>query len=117
MSLTGFIWYQGESQLGVGGAVDSCASCLDRHWWAAQCCLLFPEHMHSLYVDACTFPKMITEWRRLFKNPTAYFGFVLLGCWCGGGASGDAEAAMRAYGQMAAAKLQKVGWAANQVGC
>jgi hypothetical protein len=59
---------------------------------------------------------MITEWRRLFKNPTAYFGFVQLGCWCGGGASGDAEAAMRAYGQTTAALLPKVGWAANQVG-
>lgn len=69
------------------------------------------------WADACTFPRMITEWRRLFKNPTAYFGFVQLACWCGGGASGSEEASMRAYGQTTAALLPKVGWAANQDHC
>eukprot|EP01050_Picozoa_sp_SAG11_P017899 SAG11_NODE_2633_length_3151_cov_1.261468_3_plen_82_part_00 len=60
---------------------------------------------------------MITEWRKLFKNPSAYFGFVQLACWCGGGASGDAEATMRAYGQMSALKLPKVGYAMNSDHC
>ena len=90
MALSGFTWYQGESQLGVGGAAQS---------------------------YACTFPRMITEWRKLFKNPDAFFGFVQLACWCGGGASGDAEAEMRSLGQMPAALLHKVGYATNADHC
>ena len=34
----------------------------------------------SLY--ACRFPAMITAWRKAFKLPDAYFGFVQLSTWC-----------------------------------
>jgi len=55
MSLTGFTWYQGESNVNQDGA--------ERY--------------------ACTFPGMISAWRELFQNPDAYFGFIQLSTWCG----------------------------------
>jgi sialate O-acetylesterase len=54
MALTGFTWFQGESNAGQ------------------------PD------VYACMFPAMINLWRKSFANPTAWFGFVHLEPWIGG---------------------------------
>jgi sialate O-acetylesterase len=85
MTLVGFTWYQGEANVdetpGTFGA--------------------------SRY--ACTFPAMIKEWRRAFKNPEAYFGFVQLST-CG---NGELIAEMRTNGQMSALSLPNVGYATN----
>jgi hypothetical protein len=53
---------------------------------------------------------MIKEWRRAFKNPEAYFGFVQLSTWCG---NGGLIAEMRTNGQMSALSLPNVGYATN----
>ena len=71
----------------------------------------------------CLFPAMIKAWRRAFKVPDAYFGFVQLASWMqmGGGAhrdrygNGDRGFAIGVAGtrqaQMAGATLPKVGHA------
>ena len=71
----------------------------------------------------CRFPAMIKSWRRAFKVPDAYFGFVQLASWMqmGGGAKRDrygnggrgfaiGVAGIR-QAQMAGAALPKVGYA------
>jgi hypothetical protein len=77
----------------------------------------------NLIMYDCLFPAMITGWRRAFKNPDAYFGFVQLASWMqmGDGAHRDkygngnrgfalAQAGMR-QAQMAGAALPRVGYA------
>jgi len=86
MALVGFTWYQGEANVDeVKGTFGA-----------------------SRY--ACTFPAMIKEWRRAFKNPEAFFGFVQLSTWCG---NGELIAEMRTNGQMSALSLPNVGYATN----
>ena len=61
MAVTGFTWYQGESDLGFPNSNDY----------------------------ACTEPAMITNWRTIFGVPRAFFGIVQLSTWCpAGNASG-----------------------------
>jgi sialate O-acetylesterase len=89
MALVGFTWYQGEANL--PGAPGS-------------------QGVEGAPRYACTFPAMIKEWRRAFKNPGAYFGFVQLSTWCG---DGELIAKMRTKGQMSALSLPNVGYATN----
>ena len=56
MALTGFIWYQGESNTNNQETADA---------------------------YACLFPAMITAWRSAFGLPSAFFGFIQLSTWCG----------------------------------
>lgn len=78
MSLKGFTWYQAESNVG----------------------------QTDYY--ACAFPAMISDWRKKFNNPSAWFGFVQLAAWPGG--TGTTVADMRTA-QLAALKLPLVGFA------
>lgn len=82
MAIAGFTWYQGESNTG-------------------------PQPHAEQY--ACLFPAMISEWRKHFKAPSAYFGFIQLSTWC---KDPQAIPEMR-EAQMAALKLSKVGYATN----
>lgn len=82
MAVSGFTWYQGEANT----RDDKSASDY-----------------------ACLFPAMISEWRKAFDNPSAYFGFVQLSTWCG---DPEGIAAMR-DAQLAALALPKVGYATN----
>jgi sialate O-acetylesterase len=86
MTLVGFTWYQGEANVDEWPGLEGA-----------------PRY-------ACTFPAMIKEWRRAFKNPEAYFGFVQLSTWCG---NGELIAEMRTNGQMSALSLPNVGYATN----
>ena len=54
MAVTGFTWYQGESNTNAAGVREY----------------------------ACRFPAMISAWREAFKVPKAYFGFIQLSTWC-----------------------------------
>ena len=61
---------------------------------------------------ACLFPAMITEWRRVFAAPSAFFGFIQLSTWCKPGGAASGIPAMRGQivgeggeGQMAALRL------------
>merc|ERR1719293_625046 len=54
---------------------------------------------------------MISAWRKAFKNPEAYFGFIQLSTWCN--EPGDLIPQMRTFGQMSALELPKVGYATN----
>jgi hypothetical protein len=77
---------------------------------------------NSIMYD-CLFPAMIKSWRRAFKVPDAYFGFVQLASWMqmGGGAhrdpygNGDRGFALGVAGirqaQMSATALPRVGYA------
>jgi len=56
MALTGFTWYQGESNTNNQVSADA---------------------------YACLFPAMISAWRSAFGIPSAYFGFIQLSTWCG----------------------------------
>lgn len=84
MALTGFTWYQGESNTGAQPAADN---------------------------YACLFPAMITAWRQEFNNLGAYFGFIQLSTWCIS-SNQDAIPQMR-VAQMAALSLPKVGYGTN----
>jgi hypothetical protein len=77
----------------------------------------------NLIMCDCLFPAMIKAWRRAFKVPEAYFGFIQLASWMamGGGAPRDKygngwrpfamqQAGMR-QAQMAGATLPHVGYA------
>jgi len=86
MALVGFTWYQGEANVDERRGVEGA-----------------PRY-------ACTFPALIKEWRRAFKNPDAYFGFIQLSTWCG---NGELIAEMRTNGQMSALSLPNVGYATN----
>lgn len=55
MAVTGFTWYQGESNTRDDAAAAT---------------------------YSCRFPAMISAWRRAFQQPSAYFGFVQLSTWC-----------------------------------
>lgn len=55
MAISGFTWYQGESNVG-------------------------PQPHADQY--ACLFPAMISAWRMEFNTPSAYFGFIQLSTWC-----------------------------------
>lgn len=83
MAVSGFTWYQGESNTG-------------------------PPPKEEQY--ACLFPAMISAWRKHFNAPSAYFGFIQLSTWCPPYARDVAR--MRAA-QMEALKLPKVGYATN----
>lgn len=85
MALSGFVWYQGEADTATTATA-------------------------ALY--RCTFPKMIGAWRDAFRQPTAFFGFVQLSTWCGGGELAEALPAMR-DAQMGAAALHGVAYATN----
>ena len=64
MAVTGFTWYQGESDLSV-----------------------VSRPLNNNYV--CTEPAMMAEWRGLFGVPSAFFGIVQLSTWAPvGNASG-----------------------------
>merc|ERR1719446_200146 len=56
MAISGFAWCQGESNTRPEKSVA------DQY--------------------ACGFQAMISEWRKVFKNPDAFFGFVQLSTWC-----------------------------------
>ena len=65
----------------------------------------------------CMFPALIQNWRRVFNQSEAFFGFVQLSTWCFGGPPSspydiNAIPYLRAA-QMSAAALPKVGWATN----
>ena len=77
----------------------------------------------NLIMYDCLFPAMIKAWRRAFKVPGAYFGFIQLASWMamGGGAPRDkhgngvrafalSQAGMR-QAQMSGATLPRVGYA------
>jgi sialate O-acetylesterase len=83
MALTGFTWYQGESNT-------------------------YDQNSANAYSH--NFPDMIDAWRKGFQEPDAYFGFIQLSTWCPTGPLGVAE--MR-QAQMAALNLPKVGYATN----
>jgi len=87
MSLVGFTWYQGEANVDEAGQEDRGAT-----------------------KYACTFPAMISAWRKAFRKPDAYFGFIQLSTWCG---NPEMIAEMRTIGQMSALALPKVGYATN----
>jgi sialate O-acetylesterase len=70
MALSGFAWYQGEN--GAGGLP----------------CDIQPTQPNPLYQNdsdielyACLFAPMISSWRKAFKNPDAYFGFIQISSW------------------------------------
>lgn len=63
---------------------------------------------------------MITEWRRAFAAPSAFFGFIQLSTWCEPGGAASGIPAMRGQivgdggeGQMAALRLSNVGFSTN----
>lgn len=56
MAVTGFTWYQGESNVG-------------------------PQPHADQY--GCLFPAMISSWRNRLNVKSAYFGFIQLSTWCG----------------------------------
>merc|ERR1712232_593037 len=58
MAVSGFTWYQGENNAGDAASAND---------------------------YACLFPAMISEWRRAFRNPEAYFGFIQISTWCPNG--------------------------------
>jgi len=84
MSLTGFTWYQGEANVGHQ----------------------FERNLQY----ACLFPALIKSWRREFRNPDAYFGFIQISTQCNG-RGGMAE--FRSIAQMSGLQLPKVGYATN----
>merc|ERR1740121_834331 len=83
MAVSGFTWYQGEANT---------------------------KDKASAELYSCLFPAMISEWRKQFANPSAYFGFVQLSTWCPPFPSG---VAMMRDAQMSALGLQNVGYATN----
>jgi len=82
MAISGFTWYQGEANTG-------------------------PQPHANQY--SCLFPAMITGWRKQFKSPDAYFGFVQLSTWC----AGVQDIPEMREAQMAALQLPKVGYSTN----
>ena len=119
MALSGFAWYQGENGCGAPAGADP-----------AGPCITMPAHPNpvfngdsNLIMYDCLFPAMIKAWRRAFKVPDAYFGFIQLASWMamGGGARRDKygngwrpfalqQAGMR-QAQMSGATLPHVGYA------
>jgi len=83
MSLSGIWWYQGEADTATSATAE-------------------------LY--SCTFPSMISEWRRAFASPNLYFGFVQLSTWCALPPNSLPE--MR-RAQMSALALPNVAYATN----
>lgn len=84
MSLTGFIWYQGEANTKDQASADAYAQ---------------------------NFPTMIEEWRLGFGVPQAYFGFVQLSTWC---PSNPVAVAELRQAQMKALGLPgKIGYSTN----
>jgi sialate O-acetylesterase len=100
MALVGFTWYQGETNVD-----EHPVNKPNGKWWKPS-----GREAEGAPRYACTFPAMIKEWRRAFKNPDAYFGFVQLSTWCG---NGGLIAEMRTNGQMSALSLPNVGYATN----
>jgi len=89
MALSGFTWYQGESNTYPYTECNPISQCATDY--------------------ACLFPAMISAWRDAFANPDAYFGFIQLSTWCG-----DVQSIPEVReAQMAAVKLPKVGYATN----
>ena len=86
LSVTGFTWYQGESNTN-----DTVAA--DRY--------------------ACLFPGLIQAWRTAFANPALFFGFVQLSTFCTGSAVLPYGIPEMREAQMAALALPRVGYATN----
>jgi sialate O-acetylesterase len=84
MAISGFAWYQGESNTRPQKSVA------DQY--------------------ACDFQAMISEWRKVFQNPDAYFGFVQLSTWC---CEDVFEIPQLREAQMTALELPNVGYATN----
>ena len=83
-SLSGFIWYQGESDADEGPLMEQ---------------------------YNCLFPEMINSWRRDFNKPDAFFGFVIISTWCPG--STTSVPAMRDVQLASVSSLSNIGWATN----
>jgi hypothetical protein len=114
MALSGFAWYQGENGAGTPGR--------DCTTMPANPDPVF-NNISNLVMYDCLFPAMIKAWRRAFKVPNAYFGFIQLASWMqmGGGSPRDkygngdrmfalSQAGMR-QAQMSGATLPNVGYA------
>ena len=94
MSLTGFTWYQGESNAKDKAAADA---------------------------YAVNFPLMIQQWRAGFQHMGAYFGFVQISTWCPPNGEGvpllrEAQMAALELGPSVSAKNQNngpIGYATN----
>lgn len=83
MAIAGFTWYQGEANT----ATDD-----------------------SAQAYSCLFPSMIESWRKVFRAPDAYFGFVQLSTWC---PNDNTSLPSMREAQMTALKLKNVGYATN----
>ena len=119
MALSGFAWYQGEN--GAGSPTNGSKQ-MECTTMPANPNPIFNNNSQEIMYD-CLFPAMIKAWRRAFKVPNAYFGFIQLASWMamGGGARRDkygngvrsfalAQAGMR-QAQMSGAALPNVGYA------
>ena len=119
MAVSGFAWYQGENGAGAPTGVKPAGPCITM---PADPDPIFNNNVDLIMYD-CLFPAMIKAWRRAFKVPNAYFGFIQLASWMqmGGGAPRDKygngnrlfaldQAGMR-HAQMSAAGLPNVGYA------
>lgn len=84
MAISGFTWYQGESNT---------------------------KDQQSADLYACLFPSMIRAWRKAMEVPDAYFGFVQLSTWCPPNPVGVAQ--MRDAQMSALLTPGKVGYATN----
>ena len=119
MTLSGFAWYQGENGCGAPTGTDPAGPCITMPTDPKP---IFNNNINLIIYD-CLFPAMIKSWRRAFKAPNAYFGFIQLASWMamGGGGHRDrygngdrnfalAQAGMR-QAQMSGATLPNVGYA------
>ena len=61
MAVTGFTWYQGESNVGPANASTGIND--------------------AAVAYSCMFSEMIKGWRQAFQVPDAFFGFVQLSTW------------------------------------
>lgn len=98
MAVTGFTWYQGESNV---GPVNTSTGVND-----------------AAAMYSCTFTELIKGWRQAFQVPDAFFGFVQLSTWCGDvlgipDMRGQIFPGSHTQGQMAALELPNVGYATN----
>ena len=133
MALTGFTWYQGESNTAQdansNGQNDGPSHCkhldacpgrsnlgpalpqpvLGRVALAHSPTRLRASHPLSR-ADGCRFVAMIEAWRAAFQSPTAWFGFVQLSTWC---RNKPEIPKMRQIQMEAFHKLENVGFATN----
>ena len=86
MALSGFTWYQGESDLGGSSAgVAPWGAANNNYVSAITPCLVCHRlalHLTQRYcLQSCTQTAMIEQWRKMFEVPSAFYAIVQLSTW------------------------------------